>query len=66
MSDYYERIYTRLTLWLAEQYRVDIKEACRIAGICDEIIDPSGRLLGEVRQVSRAVTSDDRHSDAGK
>lgn len=39
--------------YLAEQYRNG--QAVEIAGLCDERLDRSGALLGEVREVARAV-----------
>jgi len=38
---------------LAEIYKKGVHEAAMVATICDEVIDRSGRLLGEVRNVVR-------------
>lgn len=38
--------------YLADRYRNG--EAVVIAGLCDETLDRSGRLLGDVRQAARA------------
>ena len=37
---------------LAEIYGRGISEAALVAEICDEVLDRSGALLGEVRQVA--------------
>jgi hypothetical protein len=53
MSDkgYHFAVYLNLLDWLAEQYhKGDVYERARIAGICDEMLDRSGRLLGTVRR----------------
>jgi hypothetical protein len=39
--------------YLAERYKTG--EAFDIARLCDETLDPSGRLLGRVRDVARGV-----------
>ena len=38
---------------LAEMYKRSIHDAAIVATICDEVIDRSGKLLGEVRKVVR-------------
>lgn len=38
---------------LAEIYKQSIHDAAMVATICDQVIDRSGRLLGEVRDVVR-------------
>ena len=42
---------------LAELYNKGIYDACIVATICDEVIDYSGALLGEVRIVAREQRS---------
>jgi hypothetical protein len=37
---------------LAEIYRRGVRESALVAEICDEVLDRSGALLGEVRQVA--------------
>ena len=38
---------------LAEIYKRSVEDAAMVATICDDVIDRSGRLLGEVRNVVR-------------
>ena len=38
---------------LAEIYKKNVHDAFIVATICDEVIDRSGALLGEVRKVAR-------------
>ena len=38
---------------LAEIYRRGIKESALVAEICDEVLDRSGGLLGEVRKAAQ-------------
>jgi len=38
---------------LAELYSKNTHDAYIIATVCDEVIDRSGKLLGEVRQIAR-------------
>jgi hypothetical protein len=38
---------------LAEIYNYNMNNAVLVAKICDEVLDRSGALLGEVRQVAR-------------
>lgn len=40
---------------LAEIYRRGIKESVLIAEICDEVLDRSGGLLGEVRDAAQKI-----------
>ena len=49
---YYKHIYGKFVGYLATRYKEG--EAVHIAGWCDEHLDQSGRLLGEVRDVARA------------
>ena len=42
---------------LAEIYSKNIHDACIVATICDEVLDRSGALLGEVRKVARTKPS---------
>jgi hypothetical protein len=44
---------------LAEIYKRGTKEAALVAEICDEVLDRSGALLGEVREAAqKSVQSD--------
>jgi len=38
---------------LAEIYKNNTHDACIVAEICDEVLDKSGALLGEVRKIAR-------------
>ena len=40
---------------LAEIYKRGIKESVLVAEICDEVLDRSGRLLGEVRETAQHI-----------
>lgn len=51
--DYFEAVHRSLIRYLADRYRKSTNEACEIAGLCDELLDQSGRLLGEVRAAAR-------------
>src|SRR5262245_14481599 len=53
-ASYYKAVHGLLIKWLADQYRVD---SLHVANICDGSIDPSGRLLGEVRAAARRTPS---------
>ena len=48
---YLKAIHKHFVAYLASQYRCGM--AREIAGLCDETLDRSGRLLGEVRAVAR-------------
>jgi hypothetical protein len=48
---YLKAMHERFVSYLASQYRCGM--AREIAGLCDETLDRSGRLLGEVRAVAR-------------
>lgn len=50
-ASYYEAVHKHFVEYLASQYRNGM--AVEIAGLCDETLDRSGRLLGEVRQAAR-------------
>ena len=39
---------------LAEIYSRDTKTACVVAEICDEVLDRTGALLGEIRSIARS------------
>lgn len=54
-ADYFKAVHKRFVAYLASQYRCGM--AREIAGLCDETLDRSGRLLGEVREVARAAVS---------
>jgi hypothetical protein len=49
---YLKAIHKHFVAYLASQYRCGM--AVEIAGLCDETLDRSGRLLGEVRDAARA------------
>lgn len=49
---YYKAVHGHFVAYLAGRYKAG--EATVIAGMCDETLDQSGRLLGEVRDVARA------------
>jgi hypothetical protein len=49
--DYLRAVHKHFVAYLASQYRCGM--AREIAGLCDETLDRSGRLLGEVRTVAR-------------
>jgi hypothetical protein len=49
--DYLKAVHKHFVAYLASQYRCGM--AVEIAGLCDETIDRSGRLLGEVREAAR-------------
>lgn len=44
---------------LAEMYRRSVHDAALVAEICDEVIDRSGALLGEVRKAAEHVNAAD-------
>lgn len=48
--DYLKAIYKKFVAHLADKYRNG--QSVEIAGLCDETLDRSGRLLGEVRKAS--------------
>ncbi len=52
-GEYYKAVYKNLKDWLAERYGAS--EALYIANLCDDTLDRSGRLLGEVREVSHGM-----------
>lgn len=49
--EYLKAVHKHFVAYLASQYRCGM--AREIAGLCDETLDRSGRLLGEVREVAR-------------
>lgn len=49
--DYFKAMHRHFVAYLAGRYRSG--EAQIIAGLCDETLDRSGRLLGEVRDAAR-------------
>lgn len=49
-ENYYKAVHIRFIQYLASQYRNGM--AREIAGLCDETLDRSGRLLGEVRKAA--------------
>jgi hypothetical protein len=48
---YLNAVHRNFIKYLASQYKDG--RAVEIAGLCDETLDKSGRLLGEVREVAR-------------
>jgi hypothetical protein len=50
--EYLKAVHKHFIAYLASQYRCGM--AREIAGLCDETLDRSGRLLGEVRAVARS------------
>lgn len=50
--DYLKAVHKHFVAYLASQYRNGM--AVEIARQCDETIDRSGRLLGEVREAARS------------
>ena len=50
--EYLEIVHGRFVRYLAERYKNG--ETLVIAGLCDETLDRSGKLLGEVRAIARS------------
>ena len=46
---------------LAEIYSKNVHDACIVATICDEVLDKSGALLGEVRKIARNYVLQKKH-----
>lgn len=53
--EYFFAVHGNFVAYLAERYNKGVNEACEIAGLCDERLDRSGRLLGAVRTAARIL-----------
>jgi hypothetical protein len=53
-SNYSEKVHANLIAWLAARYILSTNHAYEVAQDCDEHLDRSGRLLGEVRAAALA------------
>jgi hypothetical protein len=55
--DYLSKVRRNLIEWLAGRYIISVQSARAVGSECDEHIDKSGRLLGEVREAVYALSN---------